>query len=319
MTAQLTMANPMSAVDEVRVARNGELVAFKRITLADPYLPGGRFGTSYPGAFVVESVLQAARRLLAMPALSLVEVDFVRLQAPLLPGDTMRMSLVFHRLTGRGDRYESGEYEVRARCSRANGSAAAAVTLCCASLHTRGHTDPGPADPEHGVAAPTVRQLRPEQVNVRELLPQRPPALLVDRIVEHVSFSGRWRLVTEYTVRANQPCYRSSSSSEVDGQVYPDTLVIESFVQSASALLMLHRGRPGGPMGWGVHSFESASDVRLFEPVLPGETLRHDVWLERSTGGTALVSGSTHVDGRPSLTVGSLALPALDQSVGFAA
>jgi 3-hydroxymyristoyl/3-hydroxydecanoyl-(acyl carrier protein) dehydratase len=306
MSTQLTMANPMSAVDEVHVARNGELVAFKRITLSDPYLPGGRFGTSYPGAFVVESVLQAARRLLAMPALSLVEVDFVRLQAPLLPGDTMRMSLVFHRLA-------SGEYEVRARCSRANGSAAAAVTLCCASLHTRGHTEPGPAGPEPGV---TVRQLRPEQVNVRDLLPQRPPALLVDRIVEHVSFSGRWRLVTEYTVRANQPCYRSS---EVDGQVYPDTLVIESFVQSALALLMLHRGRPGGPMGWGVHSFDTASAMRLFEPVLPGETLRHDVWFERSAGGTALVSGSTHVDGRPCLTVGSLALPALDQSVGFAA
>lgn len=311
MSAQLTMANPMSAVDEVHVARNGELVAFKRITLSDPYLPGGRFGTSYPGAFVVESVLQAARRLLAMPALTLVEVDFVRLQAPLLPGDTMRMSLVFHRLGGEG-----GEYEVRARCSRANGSAAAAVTLCCAPLHTRGHAEP--ADPEHDVAIPTVRQLRPEQVNVRDLLPQRPPALLVDRIVEHASISGRWRLVTEYTVRANQPCYHSSLST-MDRQVYPDTLVFESFVQSASALLMLHRGRPGGPMSWGVHSFDAASAVRLFEPVLPGETLRHDVWFERSAGGTALVSGSTHVDGRPSLTVGSLALPALDQSVGFAA
>jgi 3-hydroxymyristoyl/3-hydroxydecanoyl-(acyl carrier protein) dehydratase len=319
MSAQLTMANPMSAVDEVRVARDGELIAFKRITLADPYLPGGRFGTSYPGAFVVESVLQAARRLLGMPALSLVEVDFVRLQAPLLPGDTMRMSLAFHRLAaGRGDRHESGEYEVRARCSRANGSAAAAVTLCCASLHTRrAHTDPDHTD-EHGVAAPTVRRLRPEQVNVRDLLPQRPPALLVDRIVEHVSFSGRWRLVTEYTVRANQPCYRAASSI-MDRQVYPDTLVIESFVQSASALLMLHRGRPGGPLGWGVHSFDSASAVRLFEPVLPGQTLRHDVWFERFAGGTVLVSGSTHADGRPSLTVGSLALPALDQAVGFAA
>lgn len=319
MATRLMMANPMSAVDEVHVARNGELVAYKRITLADPYLPGGRFGTSYPGAFVVESVLQAARRLLGMPALSLVEVVFVRMQAPLFPGDTMRMSLMFHRLADRGDRHEGGVYEVRARCSRANGSAAAAVTLCCAeTLHARrAPAEAGPARDERVVALPTARLPRPEQVNVRDLLPQRPPALLVDRIVQHVSFSGRWRLVTEYTVRPNQPCFRPLS--EEDGQVYPDTLVIESFVQSATALVMLHRGRPGGPMGWGVHAVDSMSDVRVFDTVSPGQTLRHDVWFERFVGGTVLVSGGTHVDGRPGLTVGGLALPALDQSVGFAA
>jgi 3-hydroxyacyl-[acyl-carrier-protein] dehydratase len=154
-------------------------------------------------------------------------------------------------------------------------------------------------------AAETSVPERASMVNVRDLLPHRPPILLADRVVSYVAGE---RAATEFTVRTSQPCFWGLPS-EMDRQAcaYPDTLVVESFTQACAVLFVLDRGPVTGTLAFG-----NARSVRLYEPVLPGQTMRHEVWLDRVVGDTALMHGRTTVDGRVCLTAGSLAVLARD-------
>lgn len=289
------MAVPLSAVDDLRVDEHGALTAEKTITTANPYLSGHYPGRPiYPGVFVLESVVQAARRLLGNPELVLAEVESVRLRAPLLPGDTLRLDLSFTEVLD--------GYRVRARGTRSDGAAAASLTLRCVELGRRARS----ADDAVPVAGPSGTV----PVDVRDLLPHRPPILLVDRVVEHVPGE---RAVTEFTVRTSQPCYRHLPSEVArQAHAYPDSLVLESFTQSCGMLFLLARAtRAPGTLAFG-----NARAVRLSEPVFPGRTMRHEVWLERVLGDTALLHGRTTVDGRVCLTVGSLAVLSRDGLTG---
>ncbi|TDV54804.1 3-hydroxyacyl-ACP dehydratase FabZ family protein [Actinophytocola oryzae] len=288
-----SMAIPLSAVDYVRIGAAGELTAEKAIVTGNPYLAGHYPGRPiYPGVFVVESVLQATRRLLGNPELVLAEIESVRFQAPLLPGDTLHLTLSF---TTDPD----GGYVVRARGTRADGSAAASMTVRATEPYERVRSAP------HVEVTPVTRAASP--VDVRDLLPHRGPILLADRVVAHVPGE---RVVTEFTVRTSQPCYRGLPS-EADREVcaYPDSLVVESFTQACAVLFLLER-RPRPVTG--TLAFGNARAVRMFEPVLPGQTIRHEAWLDRVVGDTALVRGRSTVDGRVCLTAGSLAVLARD-------
>ena len=290
------MAVPLSAVDDVSVAVDGRLTATKAITARDPYLSGHYPGRPiYPGVFVLESVLQATRRLLGDPGLVLAEVESVRFQAPLLPGDTLHLVLSF---TTDSD----GGYIVRAKGTRSDGTPAATVTARCTEPYARPRSAPG-----HAMKDPfrTLGAMKGSFRAPRELLPHRAPILLADRII---GYTPRERVVTEFTVRTTQPCYWALPS-ETDRQVcaYPDTLVIESFTQAAAVLFVLDRGPVTGTLAFG-----NARSVKLSEPVLPGQTMRHEVWLDRVVGDTALMHGQTTVDGRVCLTAGSLAVLARD-------
>jgi 3-hydroxymyristoyl/3-hydroxydecanoyl-(acyl carrier protein) dehydratase len=284
------MATPLDAVDSIRVQADGELTAVKEIVGDDPYLPGHYPGGAiYPGVFVIESVLQASRRYLGEPTLSLAEVESVRLQAPLLPGDTLRMSLVFKPVWD-----GHAQYAVRAHCTRSDGSPTATLKLRCAPLGDRLRslpTAPAVDFPVSGGGAGIV--------NVPALLPHRPPILLVDRVLEHRAGE---RVVTEYTVRADEPCYRGRGNA---GKAYPDTLLIESFTQACAALFVLDRRAAGLPTN-GTLAFGSARALRTHAPVFAGQVLRHEVRLDRLVGDTALVSGRTGVDGHERLTAGNL-------------
>jgi 3-hydroxyacyl-[acyl-carrier-protein] dehydratase len=288
------IAVPLSAVDEVRVDASGALTAVKTIDAGDPYLSGHYpDGAIYPGVFVIESVLQATRRLLGIPELVLAEVESVRFQAPLLPGDTLYLTLSF--TTDRDD------YVVRAKGTRSDGTPAATITVRCTEPYTRLRPTPANAlkDPFRTLNV-SKGSFRASQIHVRDLLPHRPPILLVDRVVE----CGGERVVTEFTVRTSQPCYWQLPS-ELDRQAcaYPDSLVLESFTQACAVLFVMDRRPVTGTLAFG-----NARAVRLYEPVLPGQTMRHEVWLDRVVGDTALVHGQTTVDGRVCLTAGSLAV-----------
>jgi 3-hydroxymyristoyl/3-hydroxydecanoyl-(acyl carrier protein) dehydratase len=291
VTAVVTpvMANPLGAVDSIRVQADGELTAVKEIDAGDPYLSGHYpGGPIYPGVFVIESVLQASRRYLGEPTLSLAEVESARFQAPLLPGDTLRMSLVFKPVWD-----GHAQYAVRAQCTRSDGSAAATLKLRCAPLGDRLRSLPAaPA----GVSSPGTGS---GIVDVPSLLPHRAPILLVDRVLEHRAGECA---VTEYTVREDEPCYRGRASA---GTAYPDTLLIESFTQACAALFVLDRRAAGLPTS-GTLAFGSARAVRTHAPAFAGQVLRHEVRLDRLVGDTALVSGRTTVDGQERLTAGNL-------------
>jgi 3-hydroxyacyl-[acyl-carrier-protein] dehydratase len=88
-------ARPLEAVDRVRTTAPDAFHASKAIVATDPYLPGHYPDfTIYPGIFVMETVLQAFRGVLAElrgPHLvaDLTRLVSVRFTAPLLPGDVL--------------------------------------------------------------------------------------------------------------------------------------------------------------------------------------------------------------------------------------
>lgn len=140
-----------------------------------------------------------------------------------------------------------------------------------------------------------------------ELLPHRPPMLLVDRITAGVT--GEWiETVTE--IDGSEPCF-----AELPGSVprveyaYPAVLVLESFVQSA-ALLWAKAARAGGQPADGTLVFGGARDVVFHRCVFPGDSLCHRARFAGRVGSNAFVAGETTLrgSGEPVLTVGSIAL-----------
>ncbi|MGH3858829.1 hypothetical protein [Actinokineospora sp.] len=117
-------AAPLSAVDTAVRLDDTAFEAVKEIDATDPYLCGHYPGwTVYPGVFTVETVFQAARQILAPAAATLNAVVSVGFTAPLHPGD---------RLTARcavTPTDAPGVVRVTARCFRADGAAAARMTL----------------------------------------------------------------------------------------------------------------------------------------------------------------------------------------------
>jgi 3-hydroxyacyl-[acyl-carrier-protein] dehydratase len=134
-------------------------------------------------------------------------------------------------------------------------------------------------------------------VPVRELLPHRPPILLVDRVL--TALPGM--VVTERTVRPDDPCYRHCPSTvDIWRCAYPESLILESLAQGGAVLFMLDR-EPGGTLVLG-----AVRQVRVHAPVFPGETMRHRVEVEHSGTNTSIVSGTTWVGDRLCLSVGRL-------------
>jgi 3-hydroxyacyl-[acyl-carrier-protein] dehydratase len=95
-------AAPLSAVDRVEVLRRDdgsalELSADKTINPEDPYMPAHFPGfTIYPGAFIVETVLQAVALADAASdrhVPTIATVRHLRLLAPLLANDTLSCSV----------------------------------------------------------------------------------------------------------------------------------------------------------------------------------------------------------------------------------
>lgn len=115
-------AAPLCAVDTVGEAGADRIEGVKEIVTADPYLIGHYPDfTIYPGVFTVESVHQLVRRWAVTrhgdrTRAELVSIDSVAFLAPLLPGDTLRMSC---QVT---EESETSTVRVKARCTRSDGA-----------------------------------------------------------------------------------------------------------------------------------------------------------------------------------------------------
>jgi len=138
--------------------------------------------------------------------------------------------------------------------------------------------------------------------DVRALLPQRHPMLLVDRILE---FRAGEMIRTSKAVTATEPCYAGLRDGAEPWQYhYPFSLLIESFGQSA-ALLWLG-GSTADPGQDGTLMFVGATDFTFDGAALPGDVLEHTVRLETVISDTAFVAGETWVGERCLARVSSL-------------
>ncbi|KWT63513.1 hypothetical protein ADL21_02230 [Streptomyces albus subsp. albus] len=304
-------AAPLNAVDEARRTASGLTVeATKLVRRTDPYMPGHFPGLPvYPGTFVVESVRQAVQLLArdhwgSSAYAVLRAVHTARFSAPLPAGDTLHL-----RATGTLGAGVPDLLRVEAWCRRGDGRTSATLRL---GFRLRC----GPGSRPAGSCQPPGGQGHPDSVleygDLLRVLPHRPPMLLVDRVLE--LGPGR-RLTAEKEVRIEEPCYAELDERTPPGAfAYPPSLLLESFGQACAVLWS--RSATADVGAGGVPVVVQARDCVFHSPVYPGDTVRHDVRIERLHAGAVTLSGTSRAGGRPVLAVGS-ALAVIRQATGL--
>ncbi|MFV2101608.1 3-hydroxyacyl-ACP dehydratase FabZ family protein [Micromonospora sp. LOL_024] len=289
-------AAPLAAVDDLQVGVVGdrvEVIAGVPIRRDDPNLCGHFPGFPvFPGVFIVEALVQAvdiALRNPGRPRLRLCSVDSVRFLAPLLPPDRLTLDIV---ATGEGpDRWT-------VTASGRRDDSTVTVTL-------RARFDGGDAAEPAASGSATPPGTAGEGLahhQIRALLPQRYPLLLVDRVLTMTPGS---RIEAVKTVTATEPCYRDLADDAPPGDyAYPASLLVESLGQTAALLWLAEAERPVGDDH--VLMFVGARDFVFDGAAYPGDVLRHTVHLERVIADTAFATGETYVGDRRIARVGTL-------------
>jgi 3-hydroxyacyl-[acyl-carrier-protein] dehydratase len=112
-----------------------------------------------------------------------------------------------------------------------------------------------------------VTELDAEQI--QQLIPHRPPFLLVDRIVE---LEAGKRIVGEKTVSLEHDAFLRGHFP--DYPVMPGVLIVEALAQ-AGAVLVMHDPAQAGPGKMPL--FARIDNCRFRQQVRPGDTLRLEV------------------------------------------
>lgn len=133
---------------------------------------------------------------------------------------------------------------------------------------------------------------------IRELLPYRYPMLLLDRVDE---LEPGARLRGRKAVTANEPWYRSLEPA--GEHAYPAVLLVESWAQAAGMLAVCSQLAADAPPD-AVMLLGSVSGAAFHGPVLPGDTVEHEVRLTRALSDTMMFDGESRVDGRVVLEIG---------------
>ena len=144
-----------------------------------------------------------------------------------------------------------------------------------------------------------------EAADIMRLLPHRYPFLLVDRIVE---LEPGVRAVGIKQVTANEPQFTGHFPGR---PIMPGVLMVEALAQTAGIAVMAleeYRGKLG--------LFAGIDDCRFKRLVVPGDTLRLEVTVEKLRGMFGRLRGVATVDGEVAVEATlSIVIPR-DQSVG---
>jgi 3-hydroxyacyl-[acyl-carrier-protein] dehydratase len=125
-----------------------------------------------------------------------------------------------------------------------------------------------------------------EAADIMRILPHRYPFLLVDRIVE---LEPGHRVVGIKQVTANEPQFTGHFPGR---PIMPGVLMVEALAQTAGvAILVLEEYR--GKMGL----FAGIDECRFRRMVVPGDTLRMEVTVEKLRGMFGRVRAVATVDG----------------------
>ncbi len=128
---------------------------------------------------------------------------------------------------------------------------------------------------------------------IREILPQRPPFLFVDRVVSFEEEAGC--IVAEKDLPSGATFFEGHFPERA---VMPGVLILEALAQ-ASGLLLGLTARAKGAEGCkdpGVLFFLAASNIRFLRPCGPGETLRLESRLKKGYGGLFLFDVASSVE-----------------------
>ncbi|GAB3484250.1 3-hydroxyacyl-ACP dehydratase FabZ family protein [Amycolatopsis cihanbeyliensis] len=141
---------------------------------------------------------------------------------------------------------------------------------------------------------------------LRTLLPRRYPILLLDRVSEVVP--GEW-LSAVKAITCNEPWYAEIGESAVQEDfAYPETLLLESWGQSAAIMANLSASGSRGWLDEYVMLFGGMSDVQVCRRAYPGDVVEHHVRVLRALSDATIFEGSSSIDGEPVLTVSSMVM-----------
>jgi 3-hydroxyacyl-[acyl-carrier-protein] dehydratase len=144
-----------------------------------------------------------------------------------------------------------------------------------------------------------------EAADIMRILPHRYPFLLVDRVVE---LEPGKRAVAIKQVTANEPQFTGHFP---DRPIMPGVLMVEALAQTAGIAVYTldeYRGKLG--------LFAGIDDCRFKRMVVPGDTLRLEVNVEKLRGMFGRVRASASVDGEIAVeAILSIIIPR-DQAMG---
>ena len=144
-----------------------------------------------------------------------------------------------------------------------------------------------------------------EAADIMRIIPHRFPFLLVDRIVELEP--GR-RVVGIKGVTANEPQFTGHFPGR---PIMPGVLMVEALAQTAAVAVMTldeYRGKLG--------LFAGIDDCRFRRMVVPGDSLRLEVTVEKLRGMFGRVRGVATVDGEVAVEATLSIIIPRDQELG---
>jgi 3-hydroxyacyl-[acyl-carrier-protein] dehydratase len=129
--------------------------------------------------------------------------------------------------------------------------------------------------------------------DVKKILRQRFPILLVDQVIELELHS---HLTAIKNVTYNDSCFTFLKDDvHLQDSSYPCSLIIESFCQAAGMLYVLSYDKVDTQSGEFI-VFGSISNFRFYEPVFPGDTMVHRTRLDRGFDNAAIFGGEVWVN-----------------------
>jgi 3-hydroxyacyl-[acyl-carrier-protein] dehydratase len=123
---------------------------------------------------------------------------------------------------------------------------------------------------------------------IEGLLPHRPPALLIDRVVE----LAEGRLIAERTVRDDEPGFTGHFPGL---PIFPGALLIEAMAQAGAVLAGKTSGMDPRRQ---IFLLLGVDRARFRRKVVPGDTLRIEVTLLQVTGDVFRLRAQTQVTGQ---------------------
>lgn len=124
---------------------------------------------------------------------------------------------------------------------------------------------------------------------ITELIPQRPPFLFVDKIIERTDKS----ITTSLKVTGNEDFFKGHFPGN---PIMPGVLLQEALFQSGAALMA---GREGGGLG----VVTRVQNAKFKNMVKPGEELIMEVELTESISNAHYMKGTTKVNGKTVLVL----------------
>jgi 3-hydroxyacyl-[acyl-carrier-protein] dehydratase len=141
--------------------------------------------------------------------------------------------------------------------------------------------------------------------HIKKIIPHRYPVLLLDRVTEVEP--GR-ALVAHKAITGREPCYEHLGDDAPPGRyAYPAGQLMESWAQAAVLLARWQSPNPDVRTGQ-VELLSGIRNVTMVASVYPGDVVEHRVELIRAVEDAAVLTGSSLVNGRLVLRVGSFTM-----------